>query len=128
MIITVFLLSAQLVSAQKIFQQPRAISQLVGRMNYENKKWAYQNSPQYVKNVAFNYYTYGCYGSLEKNLNKSYNTFLFNRQFYFDRLSFFCWQEYKFEKYSKIPLRVRVGSLDYTNYLEKKLNAVKPQF
>lgn len=37
-----------------------------------------------------------------------------------------CRVEYKFQKATTIPLRIRLGSLDYTNYLEQKPNAIKP--
>ena len=47
---------------------------------------------------------------------------------YYDQpVSFFCIQEAKFEKATSIPLRLRLGSLAYTDYLEKKPNAQPPR-
>ncbi len=45
---------------------------------------------------------------------------------YTQNFGFFCKKELQFEKASKIPLRFRLGSLPYNDYLEQKPNAVNP--
>jgi hypothetical protein len=51
---------------------------------------------------------------------------LLRRNLELQRMSFFCRKEWQFEKATSIPLRIRLGSLEYTNYLEQKPNALKP--
>ena len=46
---------------------------------------------------------------------------------YGQSLSFFCRKEWEFEKTTSIPLRFRLGSLEYTDYLEQKPNSARRQ-
>jgi len=52
---------------------------------------------------------------------------LLQNNFDAQKLSFFCQKEWQLEKATSIPFRFRLGSLEYTNYLEQKPNALKPK-
>lgn len=47
---------------------------------------------------------------------------LISPTFYLSNLAFFCRQEIKFEKATKIPLKFRLGSVQQVDYLEGKNN------
>ena len=46
-----------------------------------------------------------------------------SKDYYSNNLSFFCRKELQIEKATSVPLRFRLGSLEYTDYLERKPNA-----
>lgn len=46
--------------------------------------------------------------------------------FYSSNLGFFCKKEIRFENTTKIPLRFRLGPVQYCDYLESKPNAIMP--
>ncbi len=49
---------------------------------------------------------------------------LVSPSFYCNNLAFFCKQELKFEKITKIPFKFRLGSVQYVDYLEGKRGAL----
>lgn len=84
-----------------------------------NRLWHLNADKTIIQRSLFGYDYLNNNGSLLKQLPllKSYEV---------QSLSFFCRKEWQFEKATSIPLRIRLGSLEYTNYLEQKPNALKP--
>jgi len=50
------------------------------------------------------------------------------QNFYKESLGFFCKKELQIQRLIKLPLYFRVGSKDYTDYLEKKPNTINKVF
>ena len=91
------------------------------------------NKPAFQKHNKINIYT-SFHKSIDKKPIINKPVFLLNpvscsvisADFYTQNFGFFCKKELQFEKATKIPLRFRLGSLQYNNYLEQKPNAVNP--
>lgn len=49
------------------------------------------------------------------------------KDYYYQSLGLACKLEFKMEKATKVPLRLRLGSLQQTDYMEQKPNVQKPE-
>jgi hypothetical protein len=82
--------------------------------------------PGIVYNFRFKDLQKNAAGNFEKNPHKPSLTIplqILPGSFYSGHLSFFCRQEIQLEKAISIPLRFRLGSLGYVDYLEQKPNS-----
>lgn len=83
------------------------------------QKSAIPNNNYLLKQVAVNPYQARITTYLFKKDTISARPFL-SPQFYSAQLGFFCKQEIKFDKITKIPFRFRLGSVDQCDRLEGK--------
>ena len=90
--------------------QPYQSVKLINYQDYfKGKKNKIHQQPQIKLNPVINLNPLSC--------------FVIGADFYTQNLGFFCKKELQFEKATKIPLRFRLGSLQYNNYLEGKPNS-----
>jgi|SRR5688572_24656984 len=121
-LIVVFLLFNQPIAAQEVFEQLPGVKNVVINSDYHQKKWANVLKPSSIKNSNLyspyfkNNLTLTSIPGMLNNYIESFSGF--SKNLY--PLGFFCRQELKFEKYTTVPLRFRLGSLEYVNRLEGK--------
>jgi hypothetical protein len=87
-----------------------------------------KTSTDLIKNKSSLLFKANIYSTASKDLRNYiilYNVYCY-KDFLVSNEGILCHAEYKFQKVTTIPLRLRIGSLDYTNYLEQKPNALKP--
>ncbi len=105
-------------------------------------KMLFDKDAFYIKPVIQNSKKINIYGlfhssnnkkQLQPKINNQLDLFLnpvscsvINADFYTRNFGFFCKKELQFEKATRIPLRFRLGSLQYNDYLEGKPNAINP--
>ena len=66
-----------------------------------------------------------CLGQTRLPVKFSLRDFV-SKNYFDDQLGIFCKKELQLEKLTSIPIRFRLGSLDYVNWMEGKPNAIKP--
>jgi hypothetical protein len=83
-----------------------------------------ENTDTFKPEVGISFRQQGTHSSFERlmTLVKSPDCIL-PPGYYVNSLGLVCRQERKLDKISPVPLRLRLGSLDYVNYLEQKPNS-----
>ena len=116
-----------------IFVVGGAFGQNIGNKNLDNKNlFNVKSTYQGDKNTSFYNYLKKPASKIQQqpviNLNpvirlNPVSCSVISSDFYTQGFGFFCKKELQFEKATKIPLRFRLGTLQYNNYLEGKPNA-----
>lgn len=78
--------------------------------NNNNKKPVFTTK---IKTEGFNY--------IAKENKKPVS--MISANYYVSQLGFFCTQELKFEKVTRLPLKLRLGSVQYCDWMEGKRSA-----
>lgn len=85
----------------------------------------YNTRIKFVQQQGLNINAKTSFRMILSTTSKKENFFSLAPDFYNNHIGFFCQQELKFEKATAIPLRFRLGSVAYTDYLEQKPNALR---
>jgi hypothetical protein len=78
------------------------------------------------KNTSQRSFKRRCVWDVQPYETYRFNLLSFQGSFLVSSLGFICRQELKLDKLTHIPIRFRLGSLDYVNWMEQKPNAIKP--
>lgn len=123
-VVLVFLFNGEILGQEKIVEKfpvsPGNFSNYIGLPVQASHNIFKNPSPKStghpLKPVPFNIMALSSYPGINAPVTKD---------FYSQHLSFFCRKELQIEKATSIPLRFRLGSLQYTDYLEQKPNAIR---
>jgi hypothetical protein len=116
-VVLLFFFQVSPAMSQTVSKKAPTVQHFINNVRVEQTHWTNRFTPSYISNTVVP-------GPNALVNNKGFSFNIISPKFYTNSLGFFCKQEFKFEKATSLPLRFRLGSLEYTNWLERKPNAV----
>lgn len=114
-VVSVFFFSGEIFAQEKMVEK---ILSHNGNLPPQYRRWNYPSS-SFFSSQAFS-------GSSVFLSQAALPTVIFvpvTKDYYSKHLGFFCKKELRLEKTISLPLRFRLGSVEYTDYMEGKSNA-----
>jgi hypothetical protein len=126
-VVLVILIKPDFIVAQKAGQQAMNRPNIAGTINYVQKAGIFKFPHQNVEKLGIKFHSFYHISLKESlpvvspvlltHLSNGYS-FGLPGKLYTKSLGFFCQKEWQLEKITSVPIRLRLGSLDYVNSLE----------
>ncbi len=118
-------------NAQAQVAPPASHELVISQLIQKKDRFTWKKPPFYDQRAVLKFpasrFSFSFFEKTQPILNRDFSLFnkmsvLLPESFYARSLGYFCRQELKLEKLTSVPLRFRLGSLDYVNRIEGKMN------